>query len=123
MVKFEDRRIEYGSWALPQPNSGSNCRLRLYQCQAGYIAVVSWDEQSTGTSISNQIELLAKMVCETYHLVPNTVFWFEHYVSGIVPGPSYKQVTFSQQVGPFSDPKWEEFTLQELEELIGMKLE
>lgn len=123
MVKCEDRRVKYESWGSVPGNSDANCRLRLYKSQAGHVVVFTWDAKAAGTSITNQIEVAAKMVCEEYHLIPNSVLWFEHYVKGFLGRPSYKRVIFPLHKEEFLEPEWEEFTLPELEKMIGQPLD
>ena len=123
MVKCEDCRVNYESWGGPPGNSDANCRLRIYDCRGSHVVVFTWDAQSSGTSITNQLEVVAKMVCEEYHLDPNAVLWFEHYVKGFLPGPSYKRAIFSFPKDQFFDPEWEEFDLPQLEKMIGQSLD
>lgn len=74
-----------------------------------------------GTSITNAAETVAKGVCDKYNIKYNELIWIEHYKQDYTGRDSYKLVNFDIQDGIFSNPNWEDISLETVADIIKNK--
>lgn len=113
-------------------NWESVCRIRIYE-EGDRAVVVATDiddavayPDGTGTSITNCVENLARMVCETFGLTPEQMTLIEHYPPRPddkfdVPTAEFSLVrfTYNPRSGTFSQPSWKYLPRAEAVTLAG----
>jgi hypothetical protein len=109
----------------PSYGNDSSCHLRIYR-MTDYVTVAIATElaENKGPSITNSSEALWREVVKEYDLDPEKTWFVEHY-----PGNSeYDKYSFSTVsftwLGEYATkPQWKHITRQEIERLIGERLD
>ena len=115
--KIADKMIKYRGYG---PFIGL-CRLRIYK-ESGRkpVIIVTQFPDNPGTSITNVAEGLARQVYVQELKRPDQgMTWIEHYTQDDTVPESYMLVTFRQVGEEFSDPKWEDLTVDQVQALVG----
>ena len=124
MQKTIDRTCFWEGFGERGPNFKweSVCRIRIYEDEDRAVVVASdvadpvVYPNGTGTSITNCVENLARMVCETFGLNPEQMTWIEHYPRKAtdptdLPPVEFSLVrfTYNARTNQFSQPSWKYF--------------
>jgi hypothetical protein len=118
-----DGRFEYTDARFPL-GSDCACRLRAWSLKAGGDVVMATElDPSPGASVTNTAETWAAEACEEYGLDPGTTVFVEHYEPTDRRGETFDFVTFFWRDGRASSPEWKPATLEEIEKLVGEKLQ
>jgi hypothetical protein len=96
----------------------SICRIRIYQEDRAVVVASDVADpvaypNGTGTSITNCVENLARMLCETFGLNPEQMTLIEHYPPLLedkshlqTPEFSFVPFTYNPRTDTFSQPSW-----------------
>jgi hypothetical protein len=104
-----------GLWDIP-----SKCGLKITQQNEKYIVMVSeLYQDNTGTSITQATCILAKQICEKYHLPKNEIVYIEHSPDMNSKLSFYDEefylVEFDIENNNFVNPQWKQLNGKEIE--------
>lgn len=135
MQKTVDRVCMWEGFGDPDHNIfkwQSFCRIRVYQDGDRSVVVASDVEDyeqypdGTGTSITNCVENLARMIADTFRLDPEQMTWIEHYPKSDggrfhARDDEFSLVSLNYDLisHTFSRPQWKHITKEKAVELTG----
>lgn len=124
-MKITDEIFQWKGWANGYGNWISFCRIRIYQDQGKTIVIASDCGPESGTSITNCVENLVPLVMINYQLNPYQTFWIEHYPQSQCKDfdESFSEVLLHRKGNKLCNPIWKHRKKEEIEKLIGQKLE
>ncbi len=106
----------------------SKCRIRIFKTADKDIVVASELRDNPGTSITHFAEYLATRIIFEYDIIPERLIWIENYPARTFSGDkiereTYDFIEFKWDGENFSKPEWKHGSREEVESLVGMRLQ